>query len=180
MAQKISASVPSISPEDLNMIMDTLYSLYRVREFSDVKASRFLSDLIQSLKTSGDPGLAIVPDEIPKLRDRFKKLLGIENISLLSKAIRLQRDGEKLYCDAKILSDIRPVFHDDATTKPAGAVVTHTLRLGYHERGQHKEFFMVLENIDLANLALTLERAHTKGETLRKMMEEVGLPDLGL
>jgi hypothetical protein len=104
-----------------------------------------LRDLIQTLKSSNDASLVVTDlKEVEKLKARFEKLLGIENIGLLSKAMRLQRDGERLFCDAKTLSDIRPVFHDDASSAPAGGVITHTLKLGYREGGEHKEFFIVL------------------------------------
>jgi hypothetical protein len=94
--------------------------------------------------------------------------------------MRLQRDGERLYCEAKILSDMRAVFHDDAISKPAGAVVTHTLKVGYHENGTHKEFFVVLESADLEALKEIIERAQAKETILRKLLPEAGLQDLSL
>ena len=181
MSKQIASQVPGILPEDLKDIVDTLYALYYVREFSEVRASRFLRDLVQTLKSSTDTNLVVSdPAEVEKLKTRFEKLLGIENISLLSKAMRLQRDGERLFCDAKTLSDIRPVFHNDASSAPAGSVITHTLKLGYHEGGEHKEFFIVLEGGDLESLKEVVDRALSKETTLQKLLADAGLQDMSV
>lgn len=179
LATHIQASV-QIPPKELQGILDTIYALHYVREFSDVRPARFVSDLLHALRTSQDPSLGLTEGEAVSARDRFKKLLSIENVSLLAKAMRLQRDGERLYCEAKILSDLRAVFHDDPTAAPVGAVVSHTLKLGYHEKGDHKEFFVVLESADLKALKEVIERAQSKETTLRTLLPKAGLQDLSL
>jgi hypothetical protein len=180
-AKLIAPQVPDIEPEDLTDILDTIYAPYYVREVSDIKLSRFLNDLIQTFRTSPDPHLAVTDDdEAGRVRARFKKLLSIENIGLLSKAMRLQRDGERLYCEAKILSDLRAVFHDDVSSRPAGAVLTHTLKLSYHENGDHKDFFIILESQDLERLRKIVEGAQAKELTLRTLLDEAKLQDLSI
>lgn len=175
----IADRVPEISKDDLQVVVDTLYVLYYVREFSEVGLNRFVNDLIQTLKTSKDSALAIAPEDADRVKDRFKNLLSIENVSMISKGLKLQRNGEHLYCEARIMSDIRPVFHEDVSIRPAGAVVSHTLKLGYHKGGEHEEFFIVLESADLKALKQTVERAIAKESTLRQLMADSGLEDLG-
>jgi hypothetical protein len=172
--------IPEIPPGDLANIVETLYVLYYVREFSEAGSSRFINDLIQALKSSKEPSFAVSDKDVAGLKERLNRLLSIENISLLSKALRLQREGEHLYCEAKIMSDIRPVFHDDISAKPAGGVVSHTLKLEYHKGPQHNEFFVILESADLQALKKTLERAIEKEVTLRKLLADSGLQDLGV
>jgi hypothetical protein len=135
--------------------------------------------LIDTLRRQPDFGLKESAD-LSHARERFKRLLNITTLNTLSKAIRLQRDGERLYCDAKILSDIRPVFGDDVSQGPISVVITHTLKLGYHEGDDHKEFFIVLDAQDLINLSEVIERAHEKAETLDALLEKTGLPRLGI
>jgi len=178
MAQQIAGHTPNIPTQDLIDIVDALYSLYHVREFSEVTPSRFLNDLLDTLRRQ-DFGLK-EPADLSHARERFKRLLNITTLNTLSKAIKLQRDGERLYCDAKILSDIRPVFGDDASQGPISAVITHTLKLGYHDGGDHKEFFIVLDTQDLLDLGEVIERAHQKAETLEALLEKSGLPRLGI
>jgi hypothetical protein len=177
-AKNIAQQVPSISATELEAVLDTLYDLYSLRELSGVDRDTFLEDFIEGFQNQ--PELAVDDKETSKLRSKFEKLLNVNTFTLLSKAKRLQRDGERLYCDAKIVSDIRPVFGAKPTVRPIGAVVTHTLKLAYHEMGEHKEFHIVLDGIDVGLLAEVVHRALLKDETLRSLLKEMRLPDLGV
>lgn len=176
----IKGSVPLLPPEDLHDVTELILALYRVREFTEASDEAFLGDLIQGIHGSSFADLeGIDQEESSSLRSHLGRLLGVSNLRIAAKAHRLQRAGERLYCDAKILSDIRPVFDEDVKTVPTGAVVGHTLRLGYHERGNHKDFFVVLDSADLEKLRTVIERAESKNKTLLKLLEGSGLKGLG-
>jgi hypothetical protein len=177
MAQHIAKQVPTIPVGKLTSVLGTLYTLYYIRDLSGVRPSTFLDDLMESI--SRNRGLKPTPKDVPKLRSLLEKILSIDSLNTVSKAARLQRDGERLYCTGKILSDIRPVFDSDPTVRPAGAVLTHTLKLGYHEGKEHKEFHVVLDTDDLEALADVVERARLKDKTLRNLLKEAKLPNLG-
>jgi hypothetical protein len=72
------------------------------------------------------------------------------------------------------------VFDSKPTSRPVGAVVTHTLKLGYHETGEHKEFNVILDCIDLNFLREIIDRAQAKDRTLRGLLKEAHLADLGV
>jgi hypothetical protein len=179
LAEKIAGSVPTIQPTDLAEILGTLYSLYHVREFSEVGSSRFLTDLVEGLRSNPDFNLKKAEDA-SAAKKRFQRLLNVETLNILTKAIRLQRDGERIYCDARIVSDIRPVFGDDVADKPISAVITHTLKLGYHEGGDHKQFFVVLDEQDLIALHEVIARAISKGASLTELLGSADIPRLGI
>jgi len=174
MAALIAEYVPDIPTEDLKGIVDTVYALYAVREFSEVEYDRFLADLVADIVRHTD-----FKDSL-SVTIRFDKLLSIEKLSMLSKAIKLQRDGERLYCEAKILSDVRPVFGDGPIARPLASVVTYTMKIIYHEGGEHKEFFIVLDRADLVELHDVLGRAKLKDRELRDLLAETKLPVLGI
>jgi hypothetical protein len=179
MAEQIRERVNTIPFDELKDITDALYGLYWVREFSGVSQPQFLSDVIASVRNNTE--LAIDIKAIPSIKTRFKRLLSIESLSIISKAIGLQRDGERIYCEAKIISDIRPVFTKDPKHRPVGAVLGHTLKISYHDgTAGHKDFFVVMDRIDLENLKKVVDRAHAKCEALAELLAEVDLPDLGL
>lgn len=180
MTECIHASVPSIDQADLKEILDALYSIYYAREMSHSKQSQFLNDLVHALRESQDPALKIDGSEVPAIRERLRRLLTIRNLDVLSKAVSLQYGGERLYCNAKILSDIRPVFGEQVEESPEGAVITHTLKLGYHEGGEHKTFFVILDEEDLDSLAHVIERAQSKRDTLSSLLSKAGLAKLGI
>jgi hypothetical protein len=177
-AERVAESTPSIPVPNLERMLDTLYSLYQIRELVGVSRSTFVEDLMEGMQDK--PELAFPKQDTLKIRARFEKLLNIDALNTLSKAGRLQRDGERLYCDAKILSDIRPVFGAKATARPVGAVVSHTLRIGYHKGGKHKEIHIILDAEGLKQLKTTIGRAEAKDKTLRELLKETRLPDLGV
>ncbi|SRR5258708_1710439 len=176
-AKGIAEQVPSIPPKQLEAVLDALYQIYFIRELSGVPRSIFLKDFMDGLQASTAHA---DQKETQALRAKFEKLLNIDTFNLLSKAKRLQRDGERLYCDAKIISDIRPVFGAKPTARPRGAVVTHMLKLGYHEGSDHKEFHVILDYIDLEVLSDVIGRAQAKDKTLRDLLNATRLPVLGV
>ncbi|HEY3743965.1 MAG TPA: hypothetical protein VGL53_29175 [Bryobacteraceae bacterium] len=177
MVEHVAAQVPSVSKAKLLPILETIYSLYYIRELSGVRDSVFLDDLIEGI--TRDRAHKALAKDGSKLRAALERILDIESLHIVSKAARLQRDGERLFCTAKILSDIRPVFTADPKVGPSGAVLCHTLKLGYHEGKEHREFHVVLDSEDLEALAGAVERARSKDDTLRKVLREAKLPNLG-
>ncbi len=177
MAEQIAKQVPSIPIARLKPVVETLYTLYYIRELSGVPHARFIEDLIDGLRRCPHPQLA--QKDLPKLRSLLEKLMNIETLRAVSKGARLQRDGERLYCESKVLSDIRPVFSADATAPPVGGVLTHTLKLAYHEGSNHKEFHLILDSEDLIALHEVILRAQEKDSTLRDLLKQMKLPNLG-
>jgi hypothetical protein len=177
-AKRVAEHVPSVTARQLEAILDTLRGLYYVRELAGVERPTFLEDFMEGFQIV--PELRVERSEVPKLREKFEKLLNVDAFNLLAKAKRLQRDGERLYCDAKIISDIRPVFGAEPTARPIGAVVTHTLKIGYHEGEAHREFHIILDSVDLDALSGIISRAEAKDGTLRDLLREIRLSDLGL
>ena len=159
-------------------MLETIYTLYHIRELAGVEHSQFLDDLMEAIQKSSV--LKLQQKEIPKLRTLLGKLLNVESLNLVAKAGRLQRDGERLYCTAKILSDIRPVFGSDPATGPVGAVLTHTLKVGYHEGKEHREFHIVLDSSDLDGLDEVVHRAQAKDRSLRDLLKSASLPNLDI
>ena len=176
MVEHLAKQIPSIPPARLLPMVEMLYTMYQIRELSGVKPSRFLADLMEAI--SKHPEFQVKPRELAKIRAMLDRLLNIETMHTIAKAARLLRDGERLFCNAKILSDIRPVFGHDPSARPSGAVLTHTLKIGYHEGSGHVEFHVVLDSADLLALAEVVKRAEIKDNTLRDLLKSANLPDL--
>jgi hypothetical protein len=176
MAERIAKQVPSIPVDHLTSMLGTLYTLYQIREFSGVERSRFFEDLMSGIREI--PDLKFTPKEIAAFRSVLDQLMSVDALDVVAKALRLQRDGERLYCTSKILSDVRPVFGPDPTARPVGAVLTHTLKIGYHEGREHLEFYVILETSDLEDLEEVVARARAKDRTLREFLTDAKVPNL--
>jgi hypothetical protein len=177
MVTHIAKRVPSIPKDQLTRMLGTIYTLYHIRELAGVEHSQFLDDLMEAIQQS--PTLQLSQKETPKLRSLLERLLNIDSLNMVAKAGRLQRDGERLFCTAKILSDIRPVFSSDPAGRPIGAVLTHTLKVGYHDGKEHREFHVVLDSSDLDQFGDTIQRAQAKDKSLRGLLRSIDLPNLG-
>ena len=84
-----------------------------------------------------------------------------------------------VFCNARILSDIRPVFAESADSASA-AVVIHNLQIGFHEggTGPHKEFYVALDTGDLRKLKELIVRAEKKDIALQTMLKSSNVPYL--
>jgi len=175
----LNTSLKSERIDGLDELVLLLDNLYHLREFAGVKPDRFLNDLSQEIQ---DTSFAEIQNESANkanLQNRLAKVFSIPALRIIAKADRLQRDGERLYCEAKILSDIRPVFDADPSAHPIGAVVSHTLKLAFHGT-EHTDFHVVLDTDDLEGLKTVIERALAKDKTLREIMKEAKLENLGV
>jgi hypothetical protein len=79
---------------------------------------------------------------------------------------------------AKILTDVRYAFQADPEQRPYGAVIIHTLKLSYHEQGEHKDFLVALDDEDIPILKGILNRAEAKAKVLRKQLDAANVIDL--
>jgi hypothetical protein len=171
------ASVPSIdglSPEDAEQAFDAINSMYRVRLFSNVPFEEFVDDLCDSLREHEE----LDADAEPMVRERLIKVLSIESLNVAAKALSLHLEHEHMFCTARIITDARPVYRDNPTEPPAAMVVTHVLKLSYHETGiagRLKEFYVGLGSLDLEEIRDTLERAEEKAKSLKAVFDSAGI-----
>lgn len=182
MCDAIRSQITLIDHDDLSGIVATLYSLYHVREFSEVSSDRFITDIIDWILKQERLGKRI-EDDIPRVRKLFRSLLKIDTLNALTKAIKIQRAGERIFCDSRIITDIRPVFGKNISEGPASAVITHTLRLGFHRDGDgpHQSFYVTLDESDLYSLLEDIKRAIDKTEALTtRTLEQARIARLGI
>src|SRR5262249_19067411 len=92
LAKKIAPAVPFVPVEKLRPILETLSTLYFLRELSGVPRSGFLGDLIDAIQRT--PRLRVSESDIPKVRSRLERLLDINTLKMLAKSGRLPRAGE--------------------------------------------------------------------------------------
>jgi hypothetical protein len=94
-----------------------------------------------------------------------------------AKAKELQLEAEHTFCDARVVTDLRPVFGGNISDSPEAMILVHTLKLGYHDSGSqtHKEMYLALDADDVVKLAEILRRAQEKTKTLKGKMDSAGI-----
>jgi hypothetical protein len=169
--------VPALSRTDVESILRTLYSLCAFVSDEETPLAEHLSELTSAMQASGRTELALSENERIDFENRLHKLLSVKTLLISSKMERLRLDYPATLHDATILSDIRPIS-DKPDERPVGCAIAHTLEIEYHESGEHKEFYVVLDNEDLQKMKRIIQRAEVKAGSLKALLKATGLPDL--
>jgi hypothetical protein len=174
----LTPEVPSISPTDVSKLIYSITSLYKLPTRYNVTASKLASD-VQEGACSGIANFQTA--EGSDFAQRLTELLAVGSFDIVAiKAQELQSEYERTFCEARILTDIRPVFGNKAEDSPTATIVVHTLKLAFHEMSGHKEFFVALDEDDIASLKKTLERAEVKAKNLKALLNETKLRAIDL
>lgn len=175
LAALVGNAVPALSAEESRQIVKTLLSLYTARTGMDLAVDSFVSDLLAAAKPlqTGD-------GQQPELLQKtLKALLSVRPLSMISKARGIHIEHENTFCTVRILTDLRPVFDVDVKQEPAGFVMVHVMKLGYHHAGQHDNLHIAMDKVDVDNLILALQRAKDKAATLsHAVVDKCGFPIL--
>lgn len=170
----VAPEVKTLQADEVKNLVNMLTSLYRVRVRSNVSVQQLAEDICDPLR--GDGGLPA--DQEAKFRDRLATVLSVEALSVVAtKAQELRTEFERTFCDARLITDLRPVFGGNVEDAPNAMIIVHTLKLGYHDTNssEHKEMFVAMDNEDMAKLADQLVRAAKKEKTLKTRLEAAGI-----
>jgi len=177
-AASVGSHVPVIQGAELARIIDAVLALYVVRASGDIPMKVFVNDIAHAMSDTSESEAAFANVNIPSFKRKLTALLEIDALSTVSKAVGLRSDYPNTFCDVKVLTDIRPVFGLDVKAPPAGAIVTHTLKIEYHHGAAHAEFYVGLDDRELANMITVLERAKQKSATIKTLLKKTSLADL--
>jgi hypothetical protein len=172
--------VDSIEPEQLSQILDAVLSLYSLRAYTDVSPAELANDIAESMLASDEPGLHAPAKRMTRFRDALVELLQIENLSVGAKALDLLTEHERAYHEARVVTDVRPIFGDDLTSGPGAMVIVHTLKISYHRNGGLEETYIGLDDDDLASLHSVIARAEQKSEGLKRSLDAAKMPYISL
>ncbi len=130
-------------------------------------------DLLSQARNRDTGKLVFDTEEQEIFRDKASLIVTMQNgLNITAKVAGVSDDQDHVFCGARILTDIRPVFGDDVNTGVAASVICHTLKIEYHDDSLHKDFYVVLETGDLQTLKELIQREEQKANILR-----LNLPD---
>jgi hypothetical protein len=179
LAAAISKVLPGLVSQHADALAVMLQSLYRVQASSEVSLSEFVSDLTDAMEASGKPELQVSSADRGHFIKKMETILGLESPGFLAKASVLQRDHEHIFHSAKILTDLRPVFHAP-DEPPREMILEYMLKLVFHDGNRHREMYMALDSGDIAHLREMIERAEKKAVSLKSLLESKGIVSLRL
>jgi hypothetical protein len=163
----VSEVWPRLSPAEAEAITLALISLAQQR-------SNWELDELARL-VSESPDLEIPNERREQFGAVLQRLIELEVLATTAKALAVLTRHEHVFQDARIMTDIRPVFRDDPSERPTGAVIIHTLSLEHYTDGETRTFNVAMDAGDLAKLGAAIERATAKGGALVDVIESCGL-----
>jgi len=173
LAKSLSEKTKAIPLDDIKYFVVMLCGLYSAKESNKKTAVDIAHDIRETVEE--ERPASFPPDKIQTFESRMVKLLTVDKaIAVTAKAYDIITDHANIFCGAKVLSDIRPIFSASADAVSA-AVVTHALNISYHQAQEHKEFFVALDNADVRLLKAALDRAEKKAKILATMIQKSGI-----
>jgi len=167
----------NIDADDIEKIMDVLTTLFRTRARTDLSISDFVDTVCESLKAIDDPRLTPSDGNWEPFKTHLKTFLRLdETVGVASKALWLAGSFERVFDDAQIVTDVRPIFRANANEAPAAALLVHNLTIRYQHSGEIGEFFVALEPEDIRTLRRLLERAEHKAKSLKAILDSASVP----
>ena len=171
LALEIEGQVPSLPQSKSEEIIASLSSMQGVQKASHADSEKFTADIWDALEDDS-PELIENADE-EGFKSRMTILLNETSVHLTSaKVAELRSEIERAFCSARVLTDVRTAFPDDATKQPAMTIL-HTLEITFHDdMGRHREFYVSLDDNDLEILKGAAERAMQKKATLVELLNK--------
>lgn len=164
----------SIDAPRARRIIDLLSSLNVAREGLGTHQEEFIAELRAAMEQSDREDLHT--SDWTSFEELLREALSVDNsLSLSSKAADVLTDHPRLFWYARTLTDLRSVFRAEVEQSPAAMVIVHTLKIGYREASDNREFFIALDSVDVKELIGQLERALAKEESLKALATEKGI-----
>jgi DNA-directed RNA polymerase subunit F len=175
LAAGVAGEVTAIDGEDVKKIVEVLTSLYQVRNRANISPEKLANDVYEAVQKDA-PSL-VQKQDVAEIKNRLAKFLRLESLNVVTmKAKELQMDVERQFCEARILTDLRPIFGSEVDA-PKAMIVVHSLKLGYHDAatGRHEELFVAIDEEDIRKLKEVLDRAERKAKSLVSRLQAAGI-----
>jgi hypothetical protein len=173
LAQDAAAAIPDLSVDSVTEMLEALLSLIALPPEDGFAAA----DLARDVAWSQD--LTLDDSEREAFASNLTTLLGLETLVLAARAHDVVTEAARVFHDARIISDVRPVFLPGANIAegPRAAVLVSNLKIEYHEaRGPINAVFFALDHSDLVRLQSVVDRALAKVASLQSVIDQMGIP----
>jgi len=155
---------------DSDEIVDGLLSLYGARVGFELPLDDFLNAISRAIEKSFDDAAQPPPPNTNEIKAILEKLLNVPTLAENMKAVQLLSEHRNTFFNARILTDIRPVFKTDIGDPLAFCLIIHTLKVSYFKGNQPTELFIAMDDNDIELLQDVLERAKKKGTRLKAIL----------
>lgn len=176
-AAAVADEVDTLAASDVEEIVPALLHVHSIRDVSGLPVSDLAEGVARGMEEASSEEIRSSPEARGAFRARLTEVLGIESLRIIARGAGLLLEHEHSATQTRIVTDIRPIFdQENPKAPPAGAMVVHTLKIGYMTDGEEKSFFVALDASDARELSEQLERANSKAESLRAVLKAAQVP----
>jgi hypothetical protein len=141
-------------------ILNTASRLNKTKE-------RILEELIETAAAKTEDF-----DLTDETNEFIKVLVSNEKILASVKCERITSEFDSRFESIKILTDLRPVFSEDAT-KICHSAIIHTIDLSVVKNEETVSYYVAINDEDIDSIISALERAKLKAKTLSSVIEGI-------
>jgi hypothetical protein len=171
----VKGELPDFRPGKIDELVRALHSLYQAQGIMEISLDRFVDELADAMTSTGIPGVELTEADRGRFIQNMHKFLDIAALSFLAKAHTLQAEHERLFHDAKILTDLRPVFHEPDEA-PVDMILEYILKIVFHDGSRrHREIYMAMDANDIERLKKAIDRAEKKATSLKALLDSKNL-----
>lgn len=120
--------------------------------------------------------LALDEDARVALTELLTELVTAEGLLTSAKASDVITEHEHMFSGVRVLTDLRPIFGEEASAEPAGMAIMSTMKIGHYTNGRERSLYLALDAEDLKQVRDAIDRALDKTESLRELMRDANLP----
>jgi hypothetical protein len=171
--ERVRAALGAAANDEVVFLMNAALSISALRASATLDAAEIAREVSES-----DDLRDIPIERRPLLAKRIATLLSVASLTEIAKAANLITENPQVLTQARIISDIRPIFPDDPTQPPAAAVVIHTLEITSYNGADSASSYFALDDADLDALKSSVERAIAKSSALDETLAKAGLTRL--
>ncbi|WP_338413325.1 hypothetical protein [uncultured Sphaerotilus sp.] len=175
---EISSVISRIkSPQDVKyinryIIAESIVGVHFLKQNARMRVVDFLNEIVKSADDLDDSiERHYIGENKNSLYENLLKILTSDVISTSTKSVRLLQASEKIFLKSSVITEIRPVFHDDVDDKIMGSLVMHELKVSYRISGDINDVFLTLDSVDIRELRDTLDRALLKAGSIEKRIK---------
>jgi hypothetical protein len=166
--------LPGTSEQALSPVLNTIYALYSLKNQNNFSAGDLARHIKETAINSKDHNEDFSGEKGSVLEQRLTVLLSYDNsLAVTAKALTVMREHQRVFCHARILTDIRPLFANNPD-QPSAAMIVHNLQIGFKnsEGKGHQEFYFGLDDEDLNLMAEIIDRAKRKSKALKAVLND--------
>lgn len=167
--------VSTIPEEDLSEILEILIGMSLASYRLDLPTSEFVKLIVEAMEQGQNERLKFVRNEREQFSNSLTKLLSVESLVYPAKGFGILSDHERVFVDARTLTDVRPIFGSDTELSPKAAVIMHMLHVTYQRSGESENLYLAMDSNDVKLLVNKLQRSLSKAMNLEKMLNASGI-----